>query len=73
MATDVQVSSDGGSSWTSIDFQEDWKIEVPLSDVGLAPTATVTTQARENISPGDRLRIRIDGSTVFEGETASGG
>lgn len=72
MATDVEYSDDGGSTWTEIGYS-DFEIEVPLSPAGIAPEATVTTQARETIDPNDDLRIVIDGSTVFEGYVRSGG
>lgn len=70
--TDVEVSDDGGSTWTAIDYS-DFRIEIPTSDVGIAPTATVQTRARESITASDRLRIVIDGTNRFEGVATSGG
>jgi hypothetical protein len=72
MVTDVQRSTDGGTSWSDIDYA-DFEIDVPLSDVSLAPTATITTQARQPLDAGDLLRVVIDGTTRFEGVADSGG
>jgi hypothetical protein len=70
--TEVQRSTDGGSTWVDIDY-DDFRISVPLSDAGVAPTARVVSQARESLTAGDLLRIREDGTTIFEGIASSGG
>jgi len=68
--TDVQVF-DGGDL-VDIRYSE-FEIEFGLSDVLIAPKATVQSDARESIGAGDRLRIREDGTTLFEGRLLSSG
>ena len=70
MATDVQVDRSG--TWEDITYS-DFSIEVPTSSIGVAPSATVTTQVRESINPNQPIRIVIDGTTRFEGVTESSG
>jgi len=70
MATSVQVKRSG--TYEDIDYQ-DFRIDIGISERLVAPTAEVTTQVQESISPGQDIRIQIDGVTKFEGETESGG
>ena len=66
MATDITI---GGTSITYRDFS----ITVPTSPVDVAPSAEVTATKNANVSANDTLTITIDGTTVFEGRTRSGG
>ena len=66
MTTDITI---GG---TDVTFQ-DFNIEVPTSQVDVAPKASVRTTAVESISANDDLVISIDGTPVFKGQTRSGG
>ena len=68
--TEIQVDDSG--TWRDIRYQS-YEIEFGLSDVLLAPKATVQSDAREDIDAGQRLRIRESGSTIFEGRTTSSG
>ena len=68
--TEIQVDDSG--TWRDIRYQS-FEIEFGLSDVLLAPKATVQSDAREDIDAGQRLRIRESGSTIFEGQTTSSG
>jgi hypothetical protein len=67
MATDIQIAG------TSVTFGGDWEISVPTSPIDVAPSATITTDATETVTPNDTLDIIIDGTTVFSGRTRSGG
>jgi len=66
MATDITI---GG---TSIDYR-DFRIDLPLSPAGVAPTATVVTSTDASISANDTVEITIDGTTRFSGVASSGG
>ena len=68
--TEIQVDDSG--TWRDIRYQS-YEIEFGLSDVLIAPKATVQSDAREDIDAGQRLRIRESGSTIFEGRTTSSG
>jgi hypothetical protein len=70
MTTTVQV--DRGTGFEDIDYS-DFKIEVGTSEVLVAPSARVTTQARETLSANLDARIQQDGTTIFEGVTGSAG
>ncbi|MFW5896338.1 MAG: hypothetical protein ACOCUA_03035, partial [archaeon] len=69
--TTVEVRRDG--DWEEIDFGENWRIVNGVHDATVAPSATIPTQAREDITAGQDIRITEDGSTLFEGITESGG
>lgn len=58
MATTITI---GG---TEVSYQS-FSIDVPLSPVDIAPSATVRTQARESIAPNDDVTITIDGAEIF--------
>ncbi|AGC34572.1 hypothetical protein HSTV1_27 [Haloarcula sinaiiensis tailed virus 1] len=70
MATQIQVNRSG--TFEDIDYS-DFSIELGTSKAQIAPTASVTSQARESIQAGQELRIIIDGTTRFEGVTQSAG
>jgi len=60
----VRYDDDHGRG-RSIRFAE-WSVETGVSDIRIAPEATVVTSRREDVSAGDDLVID-DGGTVFEG------
>lgn len=66
MATTVTI---GGTEVSYSDFE----IRIPVSEVGVAPTARLTITARESVSAGDTVTIAIDGTTKFDGIAESGG
>lgn len=68
--TEIELLRSG--SWSAIDYQE-FEIELGVSDVKIAPTATIRTGVHEDVSPGQDIRIRENGSTIFRGSTESGG
>ena len=70
MTTTVEVRR--GGSYEAIDY-DDFRIDIGVSDVLVAPEATVTTQARESIDANQDIRITIDGTVRFEGVTESSG
>lgn len=78
MATQVQVSDDGGSTWRDIDYG-DFAITLGTSETVVAPSATITTlpdpvgETAQNISANQPLRILINGVNRFEGLTESPG
>jgi hypothetical protein len=68
--TDVQLFRSG--AYESIDYQS-FTIEVGVSEAMLAPLAEISVSPRESVSPAQSIRIQEDGTTIFEGETKSGG
>ena len=70
MATEIRVNRAG--TFENINYS-DFEIELGTSTAQIAPTASVTSQARESIQAGQELRIIIDGTTRFEGVTQSAG
>lgn len=59
MATEITAAG------TAVEFQE-FKIDVPLSPVGLAPSATVELPS-DAITANDPVTITIDGDVAFDG------
>jgi len=57
---------------TAINY-DSFQIEFGVSDVLVAPTATVDTIKNVTVTGGDRLTITEDGTTLFEGDAVSAG
>jgi len=70
MATDVELFR--GGSYEPIDYN-DFTLTFGISTQVVAPTGSVRTTPQEDITAGQDARIVIDGTTVFEGQTQSGG
>lgn len=70
MTTSIEVRR--GGSWEAIQYS-DFKIELGVSEVKVAPTATVTTHVNESLSAGQDARIVIDSAVRFQGWTNSPG
>lgn len=70
MATKVQRHN--GSSWVDMDYQ-DWEFTNALHFIQIAPRGTVWTHADQTINANEQVRIRVDGTTKFEGYAQSGG
>lgn len=68
--TAIQVDDSG--TWRDIRYQE-FEVKFGLSDVLVAPKSVVQSDARETIASGQDLRIRENGTTIFEGRTTSSG
>jgi len=73
----VEVFDSGSGSYREIRLRGDRdpvKVSYGVSSQQLAPKAVVQTDAREDISPAQLLRVKDDsGDVVFEGATKSGG
>lgn len=74
----IEYSSDGGSSYTTIDYQE-FAAEYGVSDVLIAPITSVDTSRTTGASAGDRLRIQETDASgtvvrdIFKGQLTTGG
>lgn len=71
MAT-VEYSTDGGSSWSSIDYH-DFMIKNGNGQNLLAPIGKVWTKPNLGVSQGDLIRIKINNTRRFEGILPSEG
>jgi hypothetical protein len=72
MSFTVEYSDDGGSTYNTINYQ-DFGIDYGVSDVLLAPIASVDVARTVGASTGDRLRIQENGTTRFVGRLTTGG
>lgn len=64
--TEVERFNDSSGAWEPIKYGS-FEIEFGVSDLLIAPEATVTAPRTSPVSSGERLRIREDGGTTFEG------
>jgi len=73
----TEIQRFDGSSWVDIRINGQsitpWQIENGLSDSIIAPQAEVNTDVRETVNAGEELRIREDGTTIFQGRLTSSG
>ena len=65
--TTVERFDDETDEWVSVDNYGSFEIEFGVSDVLVAPEATLTVQRTADVSAGTRIRIRESGETIFEG------
>jgi len=65
--TTVERFDDGTGSWVSVDNYGEFEIEFGVSDVLVAPEATITLPRTADVSAGTRIRIREGDETIFEG------
>ena len=65
--TTVERFDDGTGTWVSVDNYGEFEIEFGVSDVLVAPEATITLPRTAPVSAGTRIRIRESGETIFEG------
>lgn len=70
MATQIQLFR--GGSYEEIDYSS-FEVELGVSTRVVAPTASFRTHSSEPVSPAQSARIRVDGTTIYEGSTKSGG
>ena len=66
MTSTIEYSTDGGTSWTAIDYT-DFSIERGNGKNLLAPNAVIDTHKDVSISTDDLVRIKIDSTRRFEG------
>ena len=65
--TTVERFDDESGEWVSVDNYGEFEIENGVSDVLIAPEATITVPRTAPVSAGTRIRIRESGETIFEG------
>ena len=64
--TEVERFDDASGEWVAIDYGS-FEIEFGVSDILIAPTAAVTVARTSPVAAGERIRVREDGATTFEG------
>jgi len=72
LSVTVEYSTDGGSSWTSINVS-DWNIEYGLTQSFFAPTGKIKFDKSVSIPAESLVRIYVDGVKRLEGQSLSAG
>ena len=65
--TTVERFDDASGTWVSIDNYGSFEIQNGVSDILIAPEATLSVQRTADVSAGTRIRIREGATDTFEG------